>query len=98
MRRWGAVMVVALLLLAGCDEGAKPGGSGSNKPKGPSAAVVQVCGQVNRGTEVPSPLPVGLPMALQQSVREYQASYGKGDNSGVVGRIRTQCRKEGVAL
>lgn len=89
-----AVIVMVALSLAACDDKVK------DKPKenkGPSAATVQVCAQVNTGAQVPSPLPMGLPFSLEQSVKEYQLGYGK-DQSGLVGRIRTQCRKEGVAL
>lgn len=90
------VLIVTLGLLAGCE----PEGGGEQKPakKSPGYATVQVCGQVNRGEKVPNPLPMGLPSSIEQSVKQYQQGYGKSSQEGIVGRIRRQCRDEGVAL
>lgn len=91
--------IVGGLLLLGCGgQATKENKTSQPAKKAPSAAVTQVCTQVNAGAEVPSPLPQGLPFSLEQAVREYQLGYGKGDQGALVGRIRVACRKEGVPL
>jgi hypothetical protein len=100
MNRGLLAVVIAGLLLAGCDDAPKKDSHTTSQPasKAPSMATEQVCHQVNAGSEVPAPLPMGLPFAIEQAVREYQLGYGRGDQTGLVGRIREQCRKAGVGL